>query len=486
MSQRLKILLLSAEVAPFTKRGGLGDVSGSLPKALASLGHDVRVVTPAYRHIEAAARSGEWRVVADPMVLQVPTGAGPIQAGVLSSTIPGTAIPVLFVAERHAFDRPQIYGYWDDAYRFGFFSRAALDLAVAAMGWRPDVVHANDWHTAAAVMWLATAGESDDRYRAIPTVYTIHNLAHQGYAPWALLDYLGIRTSALPQEPYGEINLMARGIRHATMINTVSPTYAREIRGRDGGAGLDGLLRLRDFDVHGILNGIDDEVWNPASDPNLARNYDADTLDLRAENKAAAQARLGLPVRPDVPLVAMITRLDWQKGLDITGHVIHLLMNNQAGEAQFVALGAGVDYYEDMLRRLASYHREKMAVEFGWGNSLAPLIYAGADLFLMPSLFEPCGLGQMIAMRYGALPVVRETGGLADTVREGINGFSFIEFTADAFWQAIRRALYIRDVDPDAWRSMQTEAMRTDFSWRKSARGYQQLYQWAIARVRGW
>jgi starch synthase len=335
-------------------------------------------------------------------------------------------------------------------------------------------------------MWLATAGQYDDRYRTLPTVFTIHNLAHKGYVPWALVDYLGIWTHRLHEEPHGEINLMARGIYHATMINTVSPTYAREIRTPEGGAGLDGLIRTRDFDVHGILNGIDDEVWNPATDANLAQTFDVNGLDLRAANKAAVQARFGLPVRPDLPLVAMITRLDWQKGLDITGHVIHLLMNNQAGETQFVALGSGVQHYQDMLRHLAAYHRQKMAIEFGWGNSLAPLIYGSADLFLMPSLFEPCGLGQMIAMRYGALPVVRETGGLADTVRDGSSGFTFHDFTVDAFWQAVHRALYIRGVDPDAWRAMQVEAMRADFSWRKSALAYQQLYQWAIARVRGW
>jgi starch synthase len=309
---------------------------------------------------------------------------------------------------------------------------------------------------------------------------------HQGTAPWQVFEFLGLLTHGLYDEHYGEVNFMARGIYHATMISTVSPTYAREILRREGGCGLDGLLRHRHFDVHGILNGLDYEVWNPASDRHLAAPFDAATLEQRQANKRELQARAGLPQRDDVPLVAMVTRLDWQKGLDITGHVLHLLLNGHAGEAQCVVLGAGAPHYEGMLRHLAGYHRDRMTAFFGYDAALAPLIYGGSDLFLMPSLFEPCGLGQLIAMRYGCVPVVRATGGLADTVRAGVTGFSFADYNADDFWNALREALHIYRVDPESWRAMQHQGMTSDFSWETSARAYQQLYEWAIARARGW
>jgi starch synthase len=483
----LKILFLSAEVAPFAKAGGLADVCGSLPKALAALGHEVRVVMPAYAPVEAALRAGRNGLHALPVTLRVPTGDGPVPAGALEAALPGSEVPVWFIAERHRFgDRPFFYGYGDDAYRFAFFSRAALDLAVAALGWRPDVVHAHDWHAAPAVAWLATAGGCDPRYAGLPTVFTVHNLRHQGTAPWDVFRYLGLLTHGLREERYGQINFMARGIYHATMITTVSPTYAREIMTWDGGSGLDALLRHRHFDVHGILNGLDYEVWDPATDRHLAAPFGPESLDRRAANKRALQERAGLSRRDDVPLAAMVTRLDGQKGLDITGHVLHLLMNGRAGEAQCVVLGSGEARYEAMLRHLAGYHRDRMTAFLGYDAELAPLVYGGSDVFLMPSLFEPCGLGQLIAMRYGSVPVVRATGGLADTVRDGVTGFTFGGYSADDFWNALRGALHIYRVDPDSWRALQRQGMACDFSWPASARAYQQVYEWAIARARGW
>jgi starch synthase len=483
----LKILFLSAEVAPFAKAGGLADVCGSLPKALAALGHDVRVAMPAYASVEAAARSGAQGVRPHQITLRAPMGFGAVPAGVLEATLPGGAVPVYFIAERCLFgDRPFFYGYPDDPYRFAFFGRAALDFTIAALGWRPDVVHAHDWHAAPAVTWLATAGQADARYAGLPTVFTIHNLMHQGTAPWRVFDYLGLHTHRLCEERPGEINFMARGIYHATMISTVSPTYSREILTREGGGGLDGLLRHRHFDVHGILNGLDYSVWNPAADPRLAAPFDAALLDRRPANKRALQARAGLPQRDDVPLVAMVTRLDWQKGLDISGHVLHLLMNGHAGEAQCVVLGAGASWCEDMLRHLAGYHRDKMTAFIGYDADLAHLLYGGGDLFLMPSLFEPCGLGQLIAMRYGSVPVVRAVGGLADTVRAGVTGFAFSNYCGDDFWNALCEALYVYRNDRESWRAIQVHGMTSDFSWESSARVYQQLYGWAIARVRGW
>ena len=477
--------MVAAEAAPFAKTGGLADVVGSLPKALAARGHDVRVVMPAYADIERAAQSGRWGLKRGAGVLRVPVGGGFVDAGVFETTLPGSSVPISFIAERHLFDRPQIYGYGDDPYRFAFFSRAALDLVVAAEGWRPDVVHAHDWHAAPAIAWLATAGRLDPRYRGLPTVFTIHNLLHQGKGPREVLGYLGIDASPLVEEGPSSTNFMARAIYHATMINTVSPTYAREILTPEYGEGLDALLRYRHFDVHGILNGLDYEVWNPATDSHLAAAYDASSIDNRAANKRALQERLGLEPT-DVPLVAMVTRLDAQKGVDIAGHAVHLLLNAIAGEAQFAVLGSGAPEFETMFRHLAAYHTRKMAAVLRYDAALAPLIYAGSDLFLMPSRFEPCGLGQLIAMRYGSVPVVRQTGGLADTVHEGETGFSFVDYTPDALWQALARAVSTWWHDRPRIDQMGQQGMAQDFSWAASAGGYEQLFEWAISRERGW
>lgn len=481
----LKILFIASEVAPFAKTGGLADVAGALPKALAALGHDVRVVMPAHAAIEDAVARGEAPYLPTQLLLNVPMGFGTVTAGVFRAQLPGSHVPVFFIAERQLFDRSSIYGYSDDPYRYGFFSRAALDLAVGAWHWRPDVVHVHDWQTAAAVLWLTTAGASDERYRGLPTLFTIHNLGYQGTAPWHVLDYLGVRTHRLVEEPVDEVNFMARGIYHATMINTVSPTYAREILTHEGGAGLDRLLRHRQYDVHGVLNGVDYDVWNPETDRHLAQPFGASTVASRIENKRALQRRAELPVRDDVPVVAMVTRLDSQKGLDICGHVVHLLMNGFAGEAQFVVLGSGQRHYEEMFASLAGYHRDKMAAFLHYAPDLAPLIYGGSDVFLMPSLYEPCGLGQLIAMRYGSLPVVRATGGLADTVKHGVTGFSFTDFSTQACWDTLQHALTLYQTDRAAWATLQHNGMTADYSWTQSAVGYQRLYEWAIARVRG-
>lgn len=477
-----RVLFLSAEVAPFAKTGGLADVGGSLPKALAKIGHDVRIVMPAYAAIEGAALNGNQNFQWLPSIT-VPMGFGELTAGIISTRLPGSKVPVYFITEGNLFNRPFYYGYADDGYRFSFYNRAALELT-RALDWEPEIVHANDWHTAPAVTWLATSGQADEFFRFTPSLFTIHNLAHQGKSPWGVFDYLGIQSYSLTEENYNEVNFMARGIHHATLVNTVSPTYAREIMSSEGGAGLDGLLRQRAYDVHGILNGLDTDEWDPTNDPHLASNFDADRLPRRLENKLALQLKAGLPPNPHVPLVAMVSRLDWQKGLDITGEVIHRLMNSYAGEAQFIVLGTGDQQYHDMFSHLASYHRQKMAAFLTYDNTIAHLIYAGSDIFLMPSLFEPCGLGQMIAMHYGSVPVVRAVGGLVDTVQDGVTGFTFFNYSSDSFAQALARAIYIYNVDRESWRSMQVNGMHVDFSWQRSARGYQQLYEWAAARMR--
>lgn len=482
----LKILSISAEVAPFAKTGGLGDVCGALPKYLRKMGHDVRVVMPAYQNVEHEYHTtNRYALQAMPGQLQVPTGAGVFPAGAFRGVLPGTDVPVYFIAEWNLFGRPSIYGYGDDAYRFAFFCKAAAELMLA-LDWKPDIVHAHDWHAAPLVTWLATAGSAHDFFRGTPTLFTIHNLAHQGQTSWNIFDYLGIQTYALYEEGFGEVNFMARGIHHATLINTVSPTYAREIMTPALGANLHKLLQSRAFDVHGILNGVDYEVWNPATDPHIPHHFSADDLQGKRLNKRELQRRAGLPVADDIPLVTMISRLDFQKGLDLTGHVIHLLMNHYAGtDAQFIVLGSGASEYEQMFAQLAAYHTNKMRAVLKFDASLAQWLYAGADVFLMPSRFEPCGLGQMIAMRYGTVPVVRATGGLADTVHDGRTGFTFHEYTSDAFWAALHRAIQTYLHAPTLWQEIQRNGMLADFSWETSAQRYAELYAWAIARMRG-
>lgn len=483
MRQRLKILSLSAEAVPFAKTGGLGDVGGALPKALRSLGHDVRVAMPAYQSIEQSLRTGKYGLTAMPGQLRVPLRGATLPAGVLQGVLPDSDVPIYFIAERSLFDRPEIYGYSDDAYRFAFFSRAALDL-IPALDWKPDVVHCHDWHSAPAAMWLATEGIWDQRFQGIPTLYTIHNLAHQGKTRWDITDYLNIKTNALVEEAYDQINFMARGIYHATLVNTVSPTYAREIMSAKGGAGLDPLLRYRSYDVHGIVNGLDYDLWNPSTDPRLPHGFDESRLGSRIHSKRALQKQAGFPIRDDIPLLAMVSRLDWQKGVELLEPVLERLMSNSAGEAQFIVLGTGSKEYERMFARMAHRNRTKMKAFLAYSADLAPLVYGGSDIFLMPSRFEPCGLGQLIAMRYGSVPVVRATGGLADTVQEGVTGFTFREFTSEALWQAVKRAIYIHNVDRVSWRRLQRNGMTANFSLLRSANGYQQLYDWAIARMR--
>lgn len=472
----LRILFVSAEVSPFAKVGGLADVVGSLPKALRRLGHDVRVVMPAYSAIEA----GYPGVQAAPFTLRVPVRDGAIEAGVFEGTLPGDETPIYFIAERNLFNRPLIYGYDDDAYRFAFFCRAAVEL-LPALNWQPDVIHAHDWHAAPIVFWLATGGQVDERLRNTATVFTIHNLAHQGRVSWDLTNYLQIWAHGLREEPYGAINLMARGIYHAWHVTTVSPTYAREIQTREGGSGLDGLLRHRGDRLSGILNGLDTDEWNPETDPRLPYHFSAENLEKRLLVRRALQTAVGLPQRDDIPLVAMVSRLDYQKGLDITGEVIYRLMSGWAGDAQFIVLGSGSQQYEQMFRRFEHLFPDKLRAILQYNAAAAPLIYGGSDIFLMPSLFEPCGLGQMIAMRYGSIPVVRATGGLIDTVWDGVTGFVFGDYNAEAFWEGVARAVYVYNVDRPRWHGMMRTAMGQDSSWLRSAEQYGRLYRQLVS-----
>jgi len=478
----LKILFLAAEAVPFAKVGGLADVAGSLPKAIRALGHDVRLMIPRYGTIHS--NQFHLEKVGEPF--PIPVGPGEEHVHLIRSAIDeGTAkeMPVYLIwNEQYFSSRDRVYGFEDDAQRFTVFGRASL-AALHLLEWKPDVIHANDWHTGPVPTWLSTTGRKDPFYRGIATLFTIHNLAYQGITGRLILTFAQMEhVKHLPVEQPGTVNWMAQGIVHADLINTVSKRYAQEILTPEMGMGLDPLLRERRERLFGVLNGIDYETWDPATDPNIPHRFDAKTLDRRVANKTALQQQARLPVRPEVPLVGMVTRLDQVKGLDLMEPVLNWLLE---GTAQFILLGTGEPQYHEMLERVQARFPDRMHAFLKFDDVLARRIYAGADIFLMPSSVEPCGLGQMIAMRYGCVPVVRATGGLADTVTDHTathghgTGFTFTDNTPEACRDALARALDAFQ-NKKVWRRLQQRGMRMDFSWSASAQEYVKLYRRAM------
>jgi starch synthase len=475
----LKVLFLSAEAVPFAKVGGLADVAGSLPKALRDLGHDVRLAIPRYGTISSEAFKLEK--IGEPF--RVPAGAGKEYVHLIRSTM-GQGVPVYLLWNEHYFSsREKVYGFEDDAQRFAVFGRGAL-AALRVLDWKPDVIHANDWHTGLVPTWLEVTGWRDPFYREIATLFTIHNLAYQGITGRLILRFAGMEeVEHLSVEPPGDVNWMAQGLAHADVINTVSKRYAQEILTPEMGMGLDPLLRQREELLHGVLNGLDYDAWNPATDPAVPHSFDADKLGRRAANKIALQQQTRLPVRSETPLIGMVSRLDHVKGMELMEPVLTWLLQNR--DAQFVVLGTGDPKYHQMFEGIHQRYPDRMRAFLKFDGVLARRIYAGSDMFLMPSLVEPCGLGQMIAMRYGSLPVVRETGGLADTVSDlTLNpgqgtGFVFAPTTPEGCQDALQRAFELYQ-DKEAWRAAQVRGMQTDFSWTASANEYVELYRKAI------
>ena len=479
--QPLKILLVSAEVAPFAKVGGLADVAGALPKALKKLGHDVRVVMPRYGTIDPQ-RYGLQPVLHN---LPVPLAQQSVPADVLEGRI-GDSVPVYFIDNQQFFGREGMYGFWDDDARFIYFSRAVLEI-LRPLNFRPDVIHVNDWHTAVIPNMLARLYSADPFYGDLASILTIHNLAFQGVFGYGTLHLANL-------DPWGLIkpgiaglddivNLLGRGMYFSDAINTVSNRYAQEILTPEYGEGMDALLRLFKGKLYGIINGIDYEDFNPATDPNIGTRYDLDSIERKVENKLALQKELGLPEDPEIPVVGVISRLYDQKGLDLIANIMWGLMRLNL---QLVVLGAGDGRYEDMFRASARDNPRKVAATIGFKPVLAQHIYAGSDMFLMPSRFEPCGLGQLISLRYGTIPIVRATGGLADTihdwdpVKQAGNGFVFEAYDHwDLYAQVVRALETFRQ--QRLWRRLQRNAMSTDVSWTNSAHKYVRLYHVAIA-----
>jgi starch synthase len=479
----LRVLLCASEVVPFAKTGGLADVAGALPKALAALGHEVRVALPKYAGLDPKKINSER--VGD--AFDVPLGAKSVSVRMeVSEAIPG--VEGYLVDSPEHFARKQLYSEPDDAERFALFCRAVLEF-LRRQDWRPQVIHVNDWQTGLLPVYLKTRYRNEAALAPIATLYTIHNLAYQGIFSPEALGKIGLDRSVFTMdglEFYGQVNLMKGGILFADLLSTVSETYSRQIQTADYGERLEGVLAKRRADLFGVLNGVDYDQWNPATDRLLAANYDRDNLKPKATNKAALQRRLGLPERPEVPVFGLVSRLAGQKGLDLLAEVMpHLLQL----EVQFALLGTGEQQYHVLLADLARRYPAKLGLVLGFDEPLAHQIYAGADFFLMPSRYEPCGLGQMISLRYGTIPIVRDTGGLADTVSdfnpttgEG-NGFSFQEHTAVALFGTIARALLTMRAQP-AWQRLLQNAMACDFSWGRSAQAYVGLYQRALERHR--
>ncbi len=476
----MDVLFVSAEVAPFSKAGGLGDVAGALPRALAARGHRVVVFTP--RH--GAVDPGQHRL--EP--LPFPIEAGGEKAGLW--VVRGEA-PVFFLEHERWFGhRRGIYSdpgheYGDNAQRFAFFTRAALALP-GLIGFAPRIVHLHDWHTALGAWLLRHEAEALPWAGAARSLFTVHNLAHQGVFPKELLPAVGLPWSAFRYQAlefHDRLNFLKGGLSCADALTTVSPTYAREILGPEAGEGLDETLRHRARDLTGILNGIDTREWDPEHDRWLKARFSRRRLAGKARCKAALQEELGLPVRPEAPLVAMVGRLVDQKGVDI---VLAALPELLGLEVQLAVLGTGRPDYERALEHQAALRPDRIRVRTRFDEGLAHRMEAGADLFLMPSRFEPCGLNQMYSLRYGTVPVVREVGGLADTVEDYDGksrgtGFRFREYGPRPLLTALRRALDVFR-DRAAWRGLQQRGMAQDNSWEASAARYESLYEQVLER----
>lgn len=488
----MKILFASAEVSPFAKTGGLGDVCGALPKALADLGHDVLVFVPYYREArEYLARTGQpVETLFEQVTLSWDGWSHEIT--VYRSRLPGSDVPVVFIANDYFYNRESIYaptwdGHDDNLERYVVFCRAVI-LVTEMLGYSPEIVHAHDWHTAFLPVYLHSGLRGAENFRLAHSVYTIHNLAYQGQYPADRFDYLGLHSrywNGDAIEHYGNLHSMKGGIVFADQVTSVSPNYAREIQGGEFGAGLDGLLRETSYKLTGILNGIDTSEWDPATDLHLPARYGSDDFSGKEICKEQLCLEAEIPYQRGTPLIGIVSRLVSQKGLDL---LLPILRDILAQGAQMILLGSGEPELENAFRDFSSAFPSHFRAWIGFDNARAHRITAGCDIFLMPSRYEPCGLNQMYSLRYGTPPVVRMTGGLADTVIpfNGENtleasGFGFGTIDPQAFHGAVLYAIqtYARR---DTWERLQRNGMRQNFSWERSARRYEDVYRAAMAQ----
>lgn len=471
----VNVLFAVSECVPFVKSGGLADVAGALPKELQKLGTEVRVILPNYGMIADTLK----KECTLKKVITVSLGWRQQYCGILENTIDD--VTYYLIDNEYYFKRDSLYGYDDDGERYSFFCKAVLDC-LPYLDFHPDIIHHHDWHTGMIGFLLDTKYRDIPFYKDMKTVFTIHNLQFQGVFPKVVMDdYLALDNKYFHSdclEFYGNISFMKGGMLSADRITTVSETYRHEIQYPFFGENLDGLLRVLDHKLVGIVNGIDNEVYNPATDSKLVVNYDSHTLENKVVNKLFLQETFGLQQSKSTPIIAMVTRLTSQKGLDLVRHVFHEIMRE---DIQFILLGTGEKEYENFFSGMEYMYKDKVRSYIGFSEEIASTIYAGSDLFLMPSLFEPCGLGQLIAMQYGTIPIVRETGGLNDTVQsyneytgEG-NGFSFTNYNAHDMLHTIKRAIDF--YHQDDWNNIVEQTMKKDYSWKQSAKLYNDLYQ---------
>ncbi|MEW6516529.1 MAG: glycogen synthase GlgA [candidate division FCPU426 bacterium] len=476
----MNILFPVSECVPFAKTGGLADVAQALPRALRRLGHSVHVVMPLYRRVWDAGVP----LVKPSRFLPVPLGSGRVHTEVWQARDTAAGHGVYFLRYDPFYSRPGLYQAMDSEYpdndqRFILLCRGALELG-KQLGLNWDMVHVHDWHTGLIPAYLKTLYAQEPAYRRAHSLMTIHNLAYQGHFPPKSFDLTGLPPGLFTPdglEFYGGLNFLKGGLMFADAISTVSPTYAREIQTPEFGCGLDGVLRHRRADLSGILNGVDYDLWDPARDPHLPVSYGPESPEGKQQVKTALLHELGLYPLERAPLMGMVSRLDDQKGLDLVAEAMEKIMQL---DVQLVMLGVGAKKHHDFFLKMKAKFPRKFALVLEFNDPMAHRIYAGSDLFLMPSLYEPCGLGQLISLRYGTIPLVRHTGGLADTIvnyQDGQgNGFSFKAYSSEALLLSVRRALEVYHRKSE-WHSLVQTAMKNDFSWDRSAREYEKLYQ---------
>ena len=468
----MKVCFIAAEAAPFVKVGGLGDVIGSLPKSLRELGVDARVILPLYSSIDRERFGLKYKAYQF-----VDLGWRHSYCGIFETEVDG--VPCYFVDNEQYFNRDSIYGQINDGERFAFFSKAALEI-LPALDFKPDVVNVNDWHTALSVIYLDVLKSREaEFYKDMKSVLSIHNIEFQGrFNPYEMGNLFGLENKYFDALIYnGDVNLLKGAIQLADRVNTVSETYAREILDPYFSYGLDKILTVEQGKLRGILNGIDVDKFNPKTDPMIPVNYDLKTFEDKVQNKLAFQKEMDLEVNADIPLIGMVTRLTHQKGIDLILQASEEILKTGA---QLVILGTGDAHYESALRSLEHYRHDRVRSILLFSNEMSAKIYAASDLFLMPSKTEPCGLSQLISMRYGTVPVVHRVGGLRDTVIpftgvEG-NGFTFESFQAGDMMDAIYRAVTCFYQSPDEWKQIIKNNLQKDVSWEQSAKKYLDLY----------
>lgn len=484
----IKVLFIASEMEPLAKTGGLADVIGVLPKKLNEIGCEVRVILPYYKEVRKNLKRLKLKVKDLNRDVIVTIDWLPYKGRIKETTVEG--VKVYLLAHDGFYDRDHLYtaatgDYKDNDIRFGFFSIGALEIA-KALDFRPDIIHCNDWQSALAPIALKWKKHynNDPFFNKSKVVFTIHNISYQGIFGKDLLDKFGLSGSLFNPEQlefYGRVNLLKGGILTSDLVTTVSPTYAREIQTKEYGYGLDGVLRsvAHSGKLAGILNGIDNEDWNPETDKALYARYDADDLEGKYENKAKLKNLLGFGTNGHVPLIGVISRLAHQKGIDLIVRTLHRILDLGA---ELVILGAGDKGYERLLKQVSDDYVDNFRAVIGYNEAKARRIYAGSDMFLMPSRFEPCGLGQLIALRYGTIPVVRATGGLLDTItdydegREHANGFIFDHFNEKSMLNTIEKAISVYH-DPPEWKRLIRNAMGQDYSWKRSSREYLAYYK---------